>query len=271
MKTLQWCFGLCIVLLVNSPVWAQQSQAVAELEAAFRQFQFQEVLTKGRYFLGEPGLSRQDSLTIYEYMLNAAYALNDTVQAKAIIDEILRTDPNFQPDPRITSPKIMEFYRWYRKNRQPLFPPKPSQPQPQEAGASPQPIAVPWWQVGATVLFPGSVEWWRQKNPANTLRLGITVALLGSMVYTIGETARREEAYLSATQDFDYYYDRYNRMYRLRSVAIAAYAGWVVWHLYRLVHQPTMKPVKTMRWQIQMMPMVKAHAPGGYLRIAWQL
>ena len=268
MKTFVWLMVAGMISLFSNLLVAQPSRAVSELEASFRQFQFQEVLNKGRFFLGEPGLSRQDSLTIYEYMLNAAYALNDTVQAKAIIDEILRTDPNFQPNPRITSPKIMEFYRWYRKNRPQVFPVPQTPVTSNKRESFP---AISWWEVGETLLLPGSGEWIRQKTPANLTRMGVSAVLLGSVIYTITETSRRERDYLSATSDFDTYYDRYNRMYRYRTVAIITYSGWVLWHLYRLIHQNHRVKSTASRFRVAFVPAVTSHTTGGYFKIAWAL
>jgi len=237
------------------------------------QFQFDDVLKKGRFFLGEPGISRQDSLAIYEYMLNAAYALNDTAQAKAIIDEILNTDPNFQPNPKITSPKIMEFYNWYRKNRKPLFPPKPP-------GASRDTIpptqfttSVPMWQFGLSALLPGTGEYLRSRNKNALVRSTISVTLLGGMIYTIVETAHREKAYLNARENFDAYYSQYNRMYKIRSVTIAAYTGWVFWNMYRLLNAKPIGQQANQKVRIEIVPGIPGtlHRGSACLFISWAL
>ncbi len=268
-----WFFAIFLFWALNVP--AQQGhQPLEELEQLFKQFQFQEVLKKGRYYLGEPGLTRRDSLAIYEYMLNAAYALNDTAQAKSIIDEILTTDPNFQPNPKITSPKIMEFYHWYRKNRKPLFPRKPPTQIPDTARARVVKHTHPLWEVGMGILLPGSSEYLRTKQNRYLLKSGVSALLLGGMIYAIQETAQREKAYLNARQNFDYYYNRYNAMFKIRSLSIAVYSGWIIWHVYRLLNTPPLERQHSAeRISFQWVPSIHPENARftGYLQITWQL
>ncbi len=262
--------------IVFSLQWGYAQPAsgpVKELERLFQQFQFKEVLKKGRYFLGEPGISRQDSLAIYEYMLNAAYALNDTARAKAIIDEILNTDPNFQPNPKITSPKIMEFYNWYRRNRRPLFPTKPPGASRDTIPPAQYATSVPMWQFGLSALLPGTGEYLRSRNKNALVRSTISVTLLGGMIYSIVETAHREKAYLNARQNFDTYYAQYNRMYKIRSVTIAAYTGWVFWNMYRWLNSRQMGKYASRKVRIGMVPGISGRGNHGYtyLFISWAL
>ncbi|NOX37597.1 MAG: hypothetical protein GXO78_08675 [Calditrichaeota bacterium] len=240
MKRIGFCGVIVVVLLMGVGLPAQDTRAeIQRLEEDFRQFKFDLVLKKGRFLLGEPYLSRQDSLLIYQYMLNAAYALGDTVRARQIIDEILAVFPDFQLDPRITSPKIIEFYNYYRKEKLRLQQDEgkgtnPSVPPPQLSMPSVSPIPVV-----AGVVLPGSGHMLVGQSKRGWIFMGISSILLGSALYYTQKTRELEDAYLSARQDFDLYYNRYNRSYKIRNALWIQYGLWSVFGIYDLYRSIT--------------------------------
>lgn len=259
MKPIWICAILVAVLLVGTKLNAQETRKeIQRLEEDFRQFQFELVLKKGRFLLGEPYLSHQDSLLIYQYMLNAAYALGDTIQARRIIDEILVVFPDFQLDPRITSPKIIEFYNYYRKEKLRLQ-------QEQAKGTNP-PVPVPGMSlpsvsplpVIAGVILPGSGHLLVGRSKRGWIFVGISSVLLGSALYYTQKTRTLEDAYLSARHDFDQYYNRYSRAYKIRNALWIQYGLWSVFGIYDLYRSitgtPMREPSQVSRHWIRLLP-----------------
>ncbi len=236
MKTV-WAWGVMVCImgfLGGQGIGAQEvRQEIQSLENDFREFKFDLVLKKGRFLLGEPYLTHQDSLLIYQYMLNAAYALGDTALARRIIDEIVTVFPDFQLDPRITSPKIIEFYNYYRKEKLRLQTDQGSGSFQEKESFSP-PVVVSPLPVAVGALFPGSGHWLMGQKKRGLVFAGVSAVLLGSALYYTRETRIRENAYLFARQDFDRYYNQYNRAYRIRNALWIQYGIWSLFTMYDL-------------------------------------
>ncbi len=231
MRALIWF----LFLALTTQVFAQQhiKEQIKNLDKDFRSFQYKKVIEKGKFLLSDPYVTKEDSLSIYKYMLNAAYALADTAEAKAIIKQIIKCDPEFALNPQDTSPKIIEFFNHVKnqiKHHQPVV---PGTTVPGQSGETMRIMyqPLPFSSAVLSVVLPGSGHL-QQKFSGKGVRItGVSLGLLGSIAYAAIQTVDKRDAYMKAQQgaDFDRLYDEYNRMYKIRNLLIGAF---VVWDLY---------------------------------------
>jgi len=224
-------FCLLFALFGIQTLYAQKlDQSIQSLENDFKSFKYEQVLKKGRFLLGDPYASRKDSLQIFQYMLSSAYALNDTSQARTIIEEILKIDHSFKLNPKDTSPKIIEFFNYVKQQNR----------REQEKNSTPivRTITVPvkTSHLITSLLFPGAGHLLAGKKKKGYTYSAVTGFWLAGIVYSCYETDKRADDYLKAQRgaDFSSLYDRYNTAYQIRNLLIVGYGLWNIFNLYDL-------------------------------------
>ena len=233
---------LTIILFISlgvSGVQAQNRQnALNDLEKTFTAFKYKEVLKKGRFYLGEPYTQRQDSLAIYTYMLNAAYALHDTTQARQYITSILKINPTYRMSPETTSPKIIELFETVKK-QQPVFP----RNTPNHFNNKPDTVfttrGLTPGQIFSTIVLPGSGHWLAGDKESAYFHGGISILLMTAGIYSIYHTQQTEKAYLEETiaTQMENRYKTYNTAYKWRNTLITAYLAWGIYNILDLSHK----------------------------------
>jgi len=226
-----------LLLLINAYAFSQNlNKQIQSLENDFRQFKYEQVIEKGRFLLADSYASKKDSLQIYQFMLSSAYALDDTIMARSIIKEILRTEPSFTLDARNTSPKIIEFFNYIKQQIVHKEPPATEITEERRPPLQKQVPPLKASYLVAAALFPGSGHWLSGEKNSGYMRSAASAALLAGIVYTAVETNRRHDAYLSASAeaDFDSEYNRYNAFYKLRNTLLIGYGLWSLYNLYDL-------------------------------------
>jgi len=223
---------LLLLLLWQVNLWAQ-TPVLSSLQQALSAFEYQRVLTEGRSALERDELQLAERLRVLEFMLNAAYALNDTLQARTYAEAMVALAPDYLPDAKITSPKIAAFYsqsqqRAMRQKQIPASEFSSSKP------SLRRPLPTP--HLLASLALPGSGHLLNGKKGKGWAFSAASVSLLSGIIYTAHETAVREKAYLQATGDADYdrLYQRYNDAYRWRNSLLTGYALLAVVALYDL-------------------------------------
>jgi len=201
------------------------SRQIEDLEKNFRSFQYEKVLEKGNFLLSDPYVTKNDSLQILKYMLNSAYALADTIEARKIIHKIIKCDPNFALNPMETSPKIIEFYEHVKKQvkaHKPLVPAKPV------IRTVIQPMPLPTLSSFLSLLLPGSGHLHQKFKKKGWLFSGISGAVLSGIIYSTIKTSKTRQDYLAARpgDDFNKLYKEYNNYYKLRNILGAAFLIW---------------------------------------------
>lgn len=232
MRSIAW---LILLLAITSQTLAQQhiQQQIKNLDKDFRSFQYHKVIEKGKFLLSDPYVTKDDSLTIYKYMLNAAYALADTAEAKSIIKQIIKCDPEFALNPQDTSPKIIEFFNHVKnqiKQHRPVVPAGPGQPE----HTTPSRIVykpLPFSSALYSILLPGSGHLHQKIKGKGMRYTAVSLGLIGGMAYAIVQTVKKRDDYMHAERgaDFERLYNDYNKMYKIRNILIGAF---VVWDLY---------------------------------------
>lgn len=229
---------LALLLVSSHQVTAQDIQT---LEEDLKNFRYEQVLQKGFFLLEDAYLSREDSLRIYPLMLNAAYALDDTVVAKEIIHGILKTDAGYNPDPRINSPKIIQFFNKHKKRFlaeiQQDVKTDTTQHQTTLRAQKPLPVRAALFSI----VLPGSGHLIQDKRQKGFMFSAISGLTLSGIIYASVKTSAYRDDYMNARGDRDYsrLYNRYNDMYRLRNGLTTGYMLYSLYVLYDLfsVHQ----------------------------------
>ena len=222
-------FFIILVFLSFSALYAQDTNPrLAELEKEFRAFNYHKVLDKGSFFLEDPLTNKQDSLSILTFMLNSAYALNDTIQAKNFINLVLRIDPEYSLNPRNTSPKIIELFNLI-KNKQNIYPSITDQ---DSLSFDTKEISTSPWPVISGVIFPGSGHLLIKEKRKGYIFSAVTASFLSGIALTTIKTNEYRDNYRSErSSDFNNLYNRYNDMYKIRNGLLAAY---ILYNLYTL-------------------------------------
>ncbi len=239
-----------LLLVLAAQVFAQQhiKEQIQNLDKDFRSFKYKKVIEKGKFLLSDPYVTKEDSLTIYKYMLNAAYALADTTEAKNIIRQIIKCDPEFALNPQETSPKIIEFFNHVKnqiKQHKPIVPTQPSvNTEEQRIPLAYRPL--PFKAMVYSVLLPGNGHLHQNFIGKGIRFTGISLGLIGSIVYTAVQTNKKRDAYMRARSgaDFDRLYNDYNKMYKIRNILIGAFVAWDIYVLFDLQKE----------WQISLEP-----------------
>ncbi|KAA3617193.1 MAG: hypothetical protein D8M58_03610 [Calditrichaeota bacterium] len=236
---------LIVFLLLATFTFAQDnSKNIKDLEQDFISFDYEKVLQKGRFILADSYTTKSDSLTIFTYMLNSAYALNDTSLAKSIIISILKTDLNHSLNPKKTSPKIIEFFN-HVKTEENLFPTKPVK---KDDELNPVRIKkeTPWISV-SSVLLPGSGHLIKGEKQKGYIHSAISVGLMAGIVVSHIKTNDNMDLYHKAKGNANYnaLYDDYNSAYKTRSVLIGAYLIWGLYNIFEINNQDQFVSLKT--------------------------
>jgi len=219
-------------LIISTTLNAQDNlQRIKNLEEDFKSFDYEKVLQKGQFLLADAFTSKSDSLTIYTYMLNAAYALNDTTNAKNIIISILKTDINYTLAPQKTSPKIIEFFN-YVKTQENLFPKKVDEKKIEPAKQSATKKSA--WLSVSSILLPGSGHLIKDQSQKGYINTAISVGLISGIILSHKKTIENRDQYIDAkgSANFTSLYDDYNSSYKTRTLLIGTYFIWGLYNLF---------------------------------------
>lgn len=222
-----------IVCLSLVSVNGQESNArISDLEHDFKMFEYQKVLDKGSFLLADAFITKNDSMQILTYMLNAAYALNDTTNARAFIETILKADSNHNLDPRDNSPKIIEFYN-YIKEQAIVYPTKNQNELDDNNKQQTRRLsALPFV---TTLAFPGSGHIINKDYKKGYIYSSISAVLLSGIIITAIKTDDYHARYFNAQDgNFSKLYDDYNSVYKTRNILIGAYLALSLYSLFDL-------------------------------------
>ena len=227
------------LLLGNVLIAQDLEQAIQSLEKDFRSFNYKKVIEKGQFLLADPYTNKEDSLRIYNYILSSAYAVNDTVLAKKIVLDILACEPSFAPNPRETSPKIIEFFNYVKEQNRPLAPVKRDTIYLPEKEKYVLPPPLNPFSLVSGALIPGSGHLLEGFKSRGYIFSSVSILLLSGTIYAGIETGKRYDTYMAAygNADYDHLYNEYNQIYKVRNTLLIAYGLWSLYGLFDLQNQ----------------------------------
>jgi hypothetical protein len=260
----QFYICLCLLIIITGSTSAQSiGDEIKNLENDLKAFNYNEVLTRGAFLLEDPFLSRSDSLLIFTYMLNAAYALGNMTRTQEIMIDMLESDPDYKLDPRLNSPKIIEYFNTFRAEylagRQTTHTP--------DTAAVIMPPETPAVKPGhalSSLVLPGSGHLLRQKDTKSYFFTAASGILISGIIYSSLLTESHRDDYMKSSGDANYnkLYNRYNRVYKIRNSLITGYTIFTVYVLYDLLDQ---KPGT----ELQLNPAMNRSTPTLHFRIRW--
>ena len=214
-------------------------QQIHSLENDFKDFKYDLVIKKGRFLLGDPYTTKNDSLQIYQFMLSSAYALGDMTQAEQIIKEILSCQPSHSLNPKTTSPKIIELFNSIKRDTETVIQnPADNLDKPEKIKPEIKIVknAVPPAYTISNVILPGSGQIMTGQKSKGYFHLAASAVLLGGSIYFSIQTSAYHNDYMKAKGDVNYneLYDLYNTSYKWRNTFFIGYGIWSLYSLFDL-------------------------------------
>jgi len=207
-------------------------EEIVSLENSFKAFEYKIVIQKGKFLLADRYTAAEDSTLIYQYMLSSAYALNDTIQAKEFILDLLKNRPDFSLNPINTSPKIIEFFNLIKKD---YIGESVALSRDSTIIQYPTKFELPKSStIILGILIPGTAHLIEGDQKKGGYFSAISAILLGSTTYFIFKTNSDRETYMNAREgsDFNMLYSSYNTTYKTRNTLALAYGIWSLYCLF---------------------------------------
>jgi hypothetical protein len=224
-----------LVPFSSFPVQAQTIESrLDSLQINLEKFEYQKVLREGEKLLKLRGLTKNDSLLILEYSLNAAFALDDSQKVVSNMKEILECSETYSLNPKITSPKIINEFEEFKKVWNLARESAVTVDSTAKSGTIREPI--PTQYLISNLLIPGTGHLWIGAKKKGTIFSIISGVTITNIIYFTFETKDNRDAYMAAKNgaEFDELYDRYNRSYKTRNTLLLAYALLSIYSFYDL-------------------------------------
>ena len=222
--------ALLLLFLPADKIFPQEkTDHISAVTKAFNLFDYEEVIKRADAVLGhQDSIGTAQRIELLRMKAAAHYVLEQEDMAALAYVNILKTNPDYELDPVINSPKLINFFKKVQEN----FKPKPAdfkldvqdrQPVLKPADSRRQ---VSFWR---SVLVPGWGHLHAGRKGKGALLMGASIAAMAGAAYLIAETAALEQEYLNKTvqAEIDKSYKEFNRHYRMRNGVLAAYA--LIW------------------------------------------
>ncbi len=237
---------ISILLMAVNGFSQDLQKEINSLEQDFKSFKYKQVLQKGAFLLADTYASSDDSLKIYQFMLSSAYALDDSVQAKNIILDLLNHHPDFALSTKNTSPKIVEFFNIIKKEHSKNRPMAPTDSSKTAVthirNTLLSQLSAP--VVLSGILLPGSAHLLSGQKQKGYIFSAGTVGLLSGLIYFTIKNETDRKSYMDGRTgaDFDRLYSAYNTSYKTRNVLAVLYGLWSLYGLYDLQQTTVLFP-----------------------------
>jgi len=232
---------LCMVLFCGGSLLVAQEQSVSieQVRTAYEQLHYQRTVTLGEeYLANNPRISKESLLEVLQYIAFSQVALGKDEAAKRSLRSILITDPTFQLNENLASPKVTRVFTELKSEMQ------VSSTQP---SSEPSHVILEDVKTAATlrsVIFPGSGQNYLNQHRGYVYN-GIAAISLGVFVYSSIRVPTAHKDYLQATDPkaIADKYDTYNHLYQYRNNSLILYLStWTLSLADVLVFGPSTQP-----------------------------
>ena len=228
-----WLFSI-IVLFPQD-----KKEAIQDLTYKFRNFEYQQVIGNADTLLEEKErFSNPELIEIYTMKGISHYALLDDSKARLSFIEILKIDTSYTLDPSNTSPKIISFFSEVKNEYLASIEGKEEQifitkydtvfiPVTHRDTISENNFKQ---AIIRSVFIPGTGHLYLQSNFKSWLLTFLSAASVGTGIYFIIDSNKRERIYLQETNpnEVTERYNDYNFSYRMRNLAFISFAAlWI--------------------------------------------
>ena len=213
----------------------QKGNAVANLKNELETFQYKKVITDADSIINsQPNINPLELISIYKLRGVAQFSLSDEEGAKISFLNILKIDSTYQLDSTDTSPKIVSFYNRVRNEYRQIF-------RSQKQNVKVDTVFVPKLVNNGgsidgfkqamirSVLIPGLGHLYLNENVKGTILTSLSLLTIGSSIYFIIDSNKKERQYLDAIDPnvIQNDYNKYNTSYRMRNFSLISFAA--VW------------------------------------------
>lgn len=228
---------LFLLLILSTFVYAQDiDSSLNSLKQQFENFQFTKVISSADSLLiNKVNMSTGQLKEIYKVKAISEYSLLDEENAKISFIAILNLDSNFVFDSTKTSPKIISFFNDIkRKYISDLTKQKEIQEKQDKLNLTQNKNVFDNEKklrsaIIRSILLPGLGHISNGEKTKGIILTTLSAASLGSMVYFIIDTNKKQDAYQSENDPnlIPSKYNDYNNSYKLRNASIITFA--VIW------------------------------------------
>lgn len=212
-------------LIIGAGLFAQSpgdtaSISMEDIRQAYQQLEYARTVDMTEQYLGSHQRApKEDLLTILQYRAFSQVALGNEDAAKRTLRSVLVSEPNFELDRQVASPKVIEIFENLKSGTQKIE---------QLPKTSPQVVIAEDLQVRAmlrSIVFPGLGQLYLDK-PRGYAYASVAAASLGLTVYSAVLVPGLHDDYLQATSPavIEDKYDEYNQWYHIRNSAAVIYA-----------------------------------------------
>ena len=228
-----WLFSIITLLPQDN------KEVIQELTQKFRDFEYKQVIEDADTLLKEKEkFSNPEVIEIYRMKGISHYALLDDSEARISFIEILKIDTSYSLDPSYTSPKIITFFSDVKSEYLASIEGKEEQ----IVITKYDTIYVPVTYRDSisennlkhalirSVFIPGTGHLYLQSNLKSWLLTFLSAASIGTGIYFIIDTNKKEKIYLQErnTNETGEKYNDYNFSYRMRNFAFISFAAlWI--------------------------------------------
>ena len=222
-----------IVILTSVSSFAQDAEVLDSIKSNFERNNYSKVIDfSNEYLLTGTNLNEDELTEIYLMRSVSYFALSKKDSAKFSFIELLKIDKNFDPDPAIVSPKIINFFKPIKSDFHKMTNHIKDEDTTIKNGEYNN-LTLQNSYTSSSIMKNMVLPGWGHFNSGNTtkaiLLTSVSSVLLGSSIYYTIKTNDLHNQYLSES-DTDLIADKYNdynASYKTRNILLASYA--VVW------------------------------------------
>ena len=232
-----WITCTLLILISINSFCQVNSDSLKVLRKQFESFEYQKVISRANELLTRKDtISKANLKEIYRMKGISYFSINQDDSARYSFRQILQLDSTYNLDSSKTSPKIVSFFIEIKNNFR-----KEQIEKRKLAAAKTDTVYIPQYirnvgseenlkhAIAQSIIFPGWGHFHRGYTVKGLIFTTLTLATLGSTIYFIYDTNKRQKEYLDQTEVSQILtkYNGYNSAFRKRNISIFALAA--VW------------------------------------------
>lgn len=227
-------FLIPIIFYFLSGFSLAQVNNIEFLKKNYQSFNYTSVITTAEKILRNNNIDEDTKIEIYTLKAASHFILNDQSNTRKSFIEILKLNDAFELNKTVYSPKLIKFFDEIktefievRNSKKTKTLEKPIKKQLNSIKSNTN-LNQNWNSaIAKSIILPGWGHLSLEQNTKNWLLISASTISLGSMIYYIFDTNRKEKDYLiEINQDIvQQKYDDFNKSYKIRNMLIITYAA----------------------------------------------